>query len=70
MTSADASYYISEIKKYNSEIEIEFIKVKSHSGEKYNEICDKLAKNELKSLNQMNGVLEVLDLLMTILQKL
>ena len=50
LTSADASYYISEIKKYKSEIEIEFIKVKSHSGEKYNEICDKLAKNELKSL--------------------
>lgn len=48
--SSDASYYINEINKYKSEIELEFVKVKAHSGEKYNEICDKLAKNELKSL--------------------
>lgn len=48
--SADSSYYFNEINKYNSKIELEFVKVKAHSGEKYNEICDKLAKNELKSL--------------------
>lgn len=48
--SSDASYYINEINKYKSEIELEFVKVKAHSGEKYNEICDKLAENELKSL--------------------
>lgn len=50
VNSSDSSYYVNEIKKYNSEMELEFIKVKAHSGEKYNEICDKLAKNELKSL--------------------
>lgn len=48
--SSDSTYYINEINKYKQEMEIEFVKVKSHSGEKYNEICDKLAKNELKSL--------------------
>lgn len=50
LTSADAFYYIEELEKYKNEIEIEFVKVRAHSGEKYNEICDKLAKNELKSL--------------------
>lgn len=48
--SSDSSYYVNEINKYKSDIELEFVKVKAHSGEKYNEICDKLAKNELKSL--------------------
>ena len=50
VNSADAAKYFKEIKNYKSSIEIEFVKVKAHSGEKYNEICDKLAKNELKSL--------------------
>lgn len=48
--SSDSTYYVNEINKYKSEMELEFTKVKAHSGEKYNEICDKLAKNELKSL--------------------
>lgn len=50
INSSDASYYVNEVNNYSKEIALEFVKVKAHSGEKYNEICDKLAKNELKSL--------------------
>lgn len=50
LNSSDAVKYSKSIKKYKENFEIEFVKVKSHAGEKYNEICDKLAKNELKSL--------------------
>lgn len=48
--SSDALYYVSKVNEYSSKIEIHFFKVKAHSGDRYNEICDKLAKNELKSL--------------------
>ncbi|MDD2505257.1 MAG: viroplasmin family protein [Bacilli bacterium] len=42
--------YNDEIEKRKKSIEIDFIKVAAHTGNKYNEIADKLAKYELKSL--------------------
>lgn len=50
VNSSDSIYYLEQLKQYEKDIQIEFVKVKAHSGNKYNEICDKLAKNELKSL--------------------
>lgn len=42
--------YIDDINKRKEKIEIEFFKVSAHTGNKYNDIADKLAKYELKSL--------------------
>ncbi|HEH8166806.1 reverse transcriptase-like protein [Staphylococcus aureus] len=41
-----AKHYVEELKKYN-ELSIKFIKVKAHSGHKYNEQADALAKLSL-----------------------
>lgn len=42
-TIAYAEYY----RKASSKVQIKFIKVKGHSGDKYNELADKLAKEAL-----------------------
>ncbi len=42
-----SSWYISELKRYLSVVKVEFVKVKGHSNDKYNEEVDKLAKNAL-----------------------
>lgn len=42
-TIAYADYY----KKASSKVDIQFVKVKGHSGDKYNELADKLAKKAL-----------------------
>ena len=42
--------YVDFIKRYRDMIRIEFTKVKGHSGEKYNEMADMLAKEGLKKL--------------------
>lgn len=42
--------YLDYMQKVESEINIDFKKILAHSGDKYNEIADSLAKNELKSL--------------------
>ncbi len=44
--------YFDEINKRKKDIEVKYIKVKGHTGNTYNEIADKLAKNELRSLEQ------------------
>lgn len=41
------------IKKYSEKINIGFLKVKAHSGNKYNEIADMLAKEAIKNHNKM-----------------
>lgn len=38
------------IKSYD--IKLEFIKVKGHDGNEFNELCDKAAKNEIKKLKE------------------
>ena len=48
-----AIYYQRFIK--NIPIEVKFVKVKSHSGDKYNEIADALAKNKLKNLKTLEN---------------
>ena len=48
--SIDAINYCERINQYSNSIQIEFYKVDAHSGIESNEFCDKLAKNELKSL--------------------
>jgi ribonuclease HI len=42
--------YLEYIQKIKTKIKIDYKKVIAHSGDKYNEIADALAKNELKSL--------------------
>lgn len=39
--------YVENIQEYKRKINIEFVKVKAHSGDKYNEEADKLAKKAL-----------------------
>lgn len=39
--------YVRIYNKYASEFDIQFVKVKAHSGDKYNEIADQLAKKAL-----------------------
>ena len=42
------SSYVKVMKEYNKKIKVNFVKVKAHSGDKYNEMADKLAKNSLE----------------------
>ena len=42
-----SEWYVREITKYLSVVDVEFVKVKGHSNDKYNEVVDKLAKNAL-----------------------
>lgn len=39
--------YIKMLREYQKYIEINFVKVKSHSGDKWNDYCDKLAKKSI-----------------------
>lgn len=50
--------YREYIKEKSKEIEIGFKKVKAHSGEKYNEIADKLAKDALFGNNKLSVIKE------------
>lgn len=43
-----ANAYVYHLKKYNKEIDITFKKVKSHSGNKFNDQADRLAKKGAK----------------------
>lgn len=40
--------YVQSFKKLASQIEVEFVKVKAHSGVQYNEMADQIAKDALK----------------------
>lgn len=42
-----SEWYVREISKYLSAVDVEFVKVKGHSNDKYNEEADKLAKSAL-----------------------
>lgn len=48
--------YVSFIDKCSSEIRIEFTKVKGHSGQKYNEMADQLAKEGLLKEEAEDGI--------------
>ena len=39
--------YHEKMQEYKKKINIKFVKVKGHSGDKYNDIVDKLAKKAL-----------------------
>lgn len=46
---------LDSIDKRKTKASIEFIKVKGHNGDKYNELVDKLAKQAIKNLNAQKG---------------
>ena len=49
-TNKDVSIdYAESFQKLSSKIEVEFVKVKAHSGVKYNEMVDQIAKDALKN---------------------
>jgi len=53
--SYSAIKYVEYMDKYRSKINILFEKVAAHSGDKYNEIADRLAKSAIKSKVKLNS---------------